>query len=164
MFFEDVVVGETVQFGSHLFTAEEIVAFASRYDPQSFHMDEEAARTGPFGRLAASGWHTAAIWMKLNVAARQAEEGSGPMQVGPSPGFKSLKWIVPVFAGDTLSFASCVTGKRVTSKPDWGLVFSHCTGHKADGTVAFSFEGCVLWRRRPAADLTVSDLRIPSGS
>jgi acyl dehydratase len=156
-FFEDITIGESTEFGSYTFTADEIVAFARRYDPQYFHMDAEAAKNGPFGRLAASGWHTASVWMKLNVAHRQAEqrkleaEGfAAPPPVGPSPGFKNLKWLQPVFAGDILWFAHKVTGKRPTSKPDWGLVFSDCTGRKGDGTLAFSFEGCVLWRRRPA--------------
>jgi acyl dehydratase len=155
-FFEDIAIGAATELGSYTFTADEIVAFARRYDPQYFHLDAEAAKNGPFGRLAASGWHTASVWMKLNVAHRQAgqrqleAEGGVAPAPGPSPGFKNLRWRLPVFAGETLWFAHQVTSKRTTSNPDWGLVFSDCTGKKRDGTLAFSFEGCVMWRRRPA--------------
>jgi acyl dehydratase len=156
MFFEEIAIGTVAELGTYTFTEHEIVAFARRYDPQYFHLDAEAAKTGPFGRLAASGWHTAAIWMKLNIAHRLAArhqveaKGDTVPATGPSPGFKNLRWRLPIFAGDTVSFAHRVTGKRTTSNPDWGLVFSDCTGRKSDDALAFSFEGCVMWPLRKA--------------
>ena len=155
-FFDDFEVGETRDFGAFLFTAEAIVAFARDYDPQSFHLSEEAAATGPFGRLAASGWHTAAVWMKLNVAQRDQDRadalarGETVGTLGPSPGFKDLKWLKPVYAGSRIVFGATVTGKRPTSRPGWGLVFHTGTGRSEDGELAFSFEGCIFAPLRPA--------------
>jgi acyl dehydratase len=154
-FYEDLSVGSSVELGSYLFTAEAIKAFARRYDPQPFHIDEHAAERGPFGRLAASGWHTAAIWMKLYVAHRRAievaleERGEQVPVPGPSPGFRNLKWSRPVFAGDRVSFASTIADKRTRPDPRWGLVFQLGTGRSEGGQV-LSFESGVLWERRPA--------------
>src|SRR5258708_3999226 len=88
-------IGVTVTLRSHTFEAEAIKAFARKYDPQVFHVDEEAAKKSVFGGLCASGWHTAATWMKLSVQARMDAGWTGPGPVpefGPSPGFKNLKW------------------------------------------------------------------------
>ena len=156
-FYEDVAVGDHVDLGTYCFTPEAIIGFARRYDPQTFHLDAEAARHSFFGQLAASGWHTASVWMKLYVAHRQSvireaeERGEQAPVPGPSPGFRNLRWIKPVFAGETISFAYTVTAKRASPRPGWGIVFRHGTGHKQDGTPAFSFEGSVLWQRRPAS-------------
>ena len=104
-FFE---IGVTTPLGSYVFDAEGIKAFARKYDPQPFHLDEEAAKNSVFGGLCASGWHTASVWMKLNVATPTngaAWQGTGPEPVfGPSPGFSNLKWLKPVFAGETVTF------------------------------------------------------------
>ena len=154
-FFEDLAVGVPVDLGPYLFTKEAIVSFAARYDPQTFHLDEEAALRGPFGRLAASGWHTAAVWMKLYVAHRAAERdrllaiGEAAAAPGPSPGFRNLRWLKPVFAGETIRFGYVVTAKRATARPGWGLVFRTGTGHDRSGALVYSFEGSVLWQRRP---------------
>lgn len=92
-FFEDLTIGETEELGSHSFTAEEIKAFAAAYDPQAFHLDEEAGRQSHFGGLCASGWHTAAVWMGLMIAhakrfAAEAEAAGRPVpELGPSPAF-----------------------------------------------------------------------------
>lgn len=149
-FYEDFDVGVSRDFGSFLFTAASIVAFARAYDPQSFHLGDEAAAAGPFGRLAASGWHTAAVWMKLNVAqcdrdrADAAARGEAVAALGPSPGFKALKWLKPVYADSRIVFGATITGKRPTSRPGWGLVFHTGTGRGEDGDLVFSFEGCVF--------------------
>ncbi|MGH6861040.1 MAG: MaoC/PaaZ C-terminal domain-containing protein, partial [Phyllobacterium sp.] len=95
-------IGVEIDLGTYTFTADEIIAFAEKYDPQRFHVDPEAARHSNFGALCASGWHTTAVWMRLNVknmkslvrAARQ--RGEQPPQFGPSPGFENLKWLKPV--------------------------------------------------------------------
>jgi acyl dehydratase len=98
LYFEDFQPGKIFELGSHTVTKDEIVAFASQFDPQPFHVDEEAAAEGPFGGLVASGWHTSAIWMRLwvtEVLNRSAGMGS--------PGIEELRWLQPVRPGDTLT-------------------------------------------------------------
>jgi acyl dehydratase len=155
LFLEDIEEGMVVELGSYLFERARMIAFARDYDPQEFHLDEDAAKRGPFGALSASGWHTAAGWMKCYVATNQAAEarlraaGKPVAEVGPSPGFTDLKWPKPVFAGDTVTYSTRVTGKRtLESRPDWGLVFSHNEGINQNGQLVFSFEGKVMTRRR----------------
>lgn len=156
-YLEDLIVGETDVLGSYTFTAEDIVAFARKYDPQRFHVDAEAAKSSLFGALCASGWHTASIWMKLMVAHRDRirewarAHGARPARLGPSPGFTNLKWLKPVYAGDTITYRSTVTGKRNSdSRPGWGLVSHHNTAFNQNGEEVFSFEGVVFWERRSA--------------
>lgn len=154
-FFEDIEVGDTLDLGEHTFTREDIVRFAEKYDPQAFHLSEEAAAQTHFGRLCASGWHTAAVFMKLWVARHKAlqEEalaaGQTPANIGPSPGFEDLKWIRPVFVGDTLRYRRVVTGKTESrTRPDWGLVHSDMQAFNQDSTLVFSFKGTVFVERR----------------
>lgn len=157
-FFEDLVVGTRLDLGSHTFTADEIVAFARRYDPQPFHLDDAAAADTPFGRLAASGWHTVATWMRLYVGHRHAvmaalrERGETPSRPGPSPGFRSLRWRRPVHPDDTISYASTLTAKHTSQRAGWGLVFHHNTGVNQDGHVVCEFDGSVYWECRPVED------------
>jgi acyl dehydratase len=155
--FEDLVVGETTWLGTHLFPQDEIIAFARDYDPQAFHVDPEAARRSPFGALAASGWHTGAAWMKCMVSSRDAireaalAQGDRPARLGSSPGFSNLKWLKPVYADDVVTYRTTTTSKRASvTRPRWGLVFHHNTGHNQRGELVFSFDGCVFWERRPA--------------
>jgi acyl dehydratase len=116
--FEDIEVGRAVPLGSRSVTAEEIVAFARAYDPQPFHLDEAAARSTPLGGLAASGWHTAGLMMRLYVdglLARTASMGS--------PGIEKLAWLAPVRPGDTLNGTFTATDKRVSkSRPEMGIL------------------------------------------
>ena len=153
-FFEELTVGDSHELGSFVFTAEEIVAFARSFDPQPFHMDEEAARNSSFGRLAASGWHTAAVWMACMVQHRKRQFAAAPERVarlGPSPGFKNLRWTKPVFAGDRITYHSQVMDKRESaSRPQWGLFFHRNTGVNQHGEEVFSFDGCVFVERKPA--------------
>ena len=113
-------IGQRREFGSFTFTAESIKKFAAQFDPQRFHLDEEEGRKSLFGGLAASGWHVGSVCMKLLVAdgQRQAREamarGEQVAIWGPSPGFRELRWIRPVLAGDTISFTSTVETKRVS--------------------------------------------------
>lgn len=156
-FFDDLVVGESLELGSLVFTAEEIVAFARSFDAQPFHMDEEAARKSSFGGLCASGWHTAAGWMAAMVVHRRGQEAafkaafgdaSAP-RLGPSPGFKNLRWLKPVYAGDRITYHSVLADKRASaSRPQWGLFFHHNTGVNQNGETVFSFEGCAFVERR----------------
>lgn len=156
LYLEEIEVGRVVQLGSVHFTREAVISFAKKYDPQPFHLDDAAAARGPFGKLTASGWHTAAKWMQCYVATNQAAEnetrslGREPALLGPSPGFTNLRWIKPVCPGDTITYRSTVTGKRdLNSRPEWGLVFALNEGFNQWGELVFSFESKVLTARRP---------------
>ena len=155
-YFEDIVIGARHELGSYTFTAERIKAFASKYDPQPFHLDEEAGRKSLFGGLAASGWHTAAACMRVGVdsrrraAERAKARGDGVVAGGPSPGFRNLRWPKPVLAGDTVTIFSEVMSKRATvTRPQWGLVFVLNTGENQHGELVFSFEASAFVARRP---------------
>jgi acyl dehydratase len=149
--FERIAVGDTHDYGSHIFTADEIKRFASAFDPQPFHTDESVAEAGPFGALAASGWHTASVMMRLFVTyfqregERAAARGEPLPQFGPSPGFDDLKWLRPVFAGDTITYAGRIIGKRETrSRPGWGIISMETTGVNQRGEPVFVFTGHVF--------------------
>ena len=131
VWFEDIVPGMRVDIGAHTFGREEIIAFATLYDPQPFHLSDAGAAASHFGRLAASGWQTAGIWMRHMVRARALVRAGlqRQPQLGPSPGFVNMRWLRPVFAGDTVQFDSTIFEKRATAtRPGWGLVTSHNTG------------------------------------
>lgn len=145
-FLEDIEVGARRDMGSFTFTPESIKAFAVQFDPQSFHLDEEAGRRSLFGGLAASGWHITAVGMKLLVADSQRQmaeavaRGEEPAVWGPSPGFRELRWLRPVLAGDTISYANEVAVVRATaSKPGWGLVQARNTATNQRGEVVCTF-------------------------
>jgi len=155
-FFEEIRVGEQAVLGSHTFTAQEIRAFAGRFDSQPFHMDEARARESLFGALCASGWHTAAICQRLAVAhraglvAEMESAGRAVAELGPSPGFRALKWLRPVYAGDTVTFSNRVTGKtELRSRPAWGLVTGLVEGRNQHGETVFSYNGELYLQRRP---------------
>lgn len=118
IFFEDLVPGTVSKFGRYDVTREEVIDFASKYDPQPFHLsDEEAAKTH-FGRLSASGWHTSAMVMAMLVENMKANPQAG---LG-SPGIDQLRWIKPVYPGDTLRVESELLEKRRSkSRPDMGI-------------------------------------------
>ncbi|MEP3048267.1 MAG: MaoC family dehydratase [Roseibium sp.] len=156
-FFEDSEIGDNLALGTYTFRAEDIIAFAQKYDPQPFHLSEEAAARTHFGRLCASGWHTAAVFMKLFVATSNRlrdeaiKKGETPGKLGPSPGFEDLKWIKPVFAGDTLSYQWVTTGKTESrSRPEWGLLNFDILAHNQDNVLVFSLKGTVFAERRDA--------------
>ena len=144
-------IGETITLGSHTFTAGEIKAFAAKYDPQRFHMDEREAENSVFGALCASGWHTASTWMKYNLTRRQdtveqAWEGTGKRpQFGPSPGIANLKWLKPVYAGETITFTrKALAHRALASRPGWRILTILCGAHDADGKPVLEFESSVL--------------------
>ena len=156
-FFEDVQTGDTADLGSYTFTPDAIRAFASQFDPQPFHLDEEAAKASHFGGLIASGWHVSAIWMKLMIAhsdrlAEEARSAGLPVaQLGPSPGFRDLAWLQPVRAGDTLRYVWETTGTRSSaSRPGWGIVSMRNRAFNQADALAFQFDGAVFWQMRPA--------------
>ncbi len=114
-FYDRVEPGMVVDIGNHTFEREEIIAFAEQFDPQRFHLDEEAAKDSLFGALCASGWHVVSIWMRLNVAHRKFElarltgVSENAIVFGPSPGIRNLRWRHPVFPGDTIRFTNTIT-------------------------------------------------------
>jgi acyl dehydratase len=154
-FFEDIEIGQRRELGSFTFTAEGIKKFAAQFDPQRFHLDEEAGKKSLFGGLAASGWHVGSVCMKLLVAdgqrqAREAAARGEPLAIwGPSPGFRELRWIKPVLAGDTISFASEVESLRFSEKrPEWGILQARNTGANARGEQVFSVLATAFVPRR----------------
>jgi acyl dehydratase len=154
-FFEDLKVGQRRELGSFTFTAELIKKFAAQFDPQAFHLDEEAGRNSLFGGLAASGWHVASVCMKLLVAdaqrqaAEMAARGEKVAIWGPSPGFRELRWLKPVLAGDVISYASEVETLRTSEKrPEWGIAQARNTGTNQRGELAFSFLATAFVPRR----------------
>ena len=154
-FFEDIAVGMRRDLGSFTFTAEDIKRFAAQFDPQRFHLDEEEGRKSLFGGLAASGWHVGSVCMKLLVAdgQRQAREAAARGEKiaiwGPSPGFRDLKWIRPVLAGDTISFASEVMSLRTSEKrPQWGVLEARNSGVNQRGEPVYSILATAFVPRR----------------
>jgi acyl dehydratase len=144
-FFEDLEVGQRRELGSYTFTPEAIKAFARQFDPQRFHLDEEEGRNSLFGGLAASGWHVGSVCMKLLVAKGQQETaetlaaGGTPAVWGPSPGFRELRWLKPVLAGDTITFTSVVEALRTSdSRPEWGIATARTTGVNQKGEPVYS--------------------------
>ena len=154
-FYEDLHVGERVQLGSYLFTAEDIKTFAGQYDPQRFHIDEDEGKRSPYGALIASGWHTGSIWMRKLVDYHKAEietlrqRGEQVPALGPSPGFRELKWHKPVFAGDTVTYAIELIAKRLSqSRPRSGIIEMLATGDNQNGVRVISFVSTTFIERR----------------
>jgi acyl dehydratase len=154
-FFEDLEIGQRREIGSFTFTPELIKKFAAQFDPQRFHLDEEAGRNSLFGGLAASGWHVGSVCMKLLVAdgKRQMQEAAARGEKialwGPSPGVRDLRWLKPLLAGDTIAYASEVAAKRASEKrPEWGIVEARNTGTNQRGELAFSLLATAFVPRR----------------
>lgn len=145
--------GTTVTLGSHTFEAGEIKEFAGKYDPQPFHLDEAMAEKSVFGRLCASGWHTCAMWMRHSVRYREQVakprwDGPGPCpEFGPSRGFENLKWLKPVYVGDTIAFTRQVIGHHAhPSRPGWRLVGLACGAVNQASDTVLQFDSSVLVR------------------
>jgi acyl dehydratase len=154
-FFEDIGIGARRELGAFIFTADDIKRFATQFDPQRFHLDEEEGRKSLFGGLAASGWHVASVCMKLLVAdgkrVRQEAIARGEEVAvwGPSPGFRELRWIRPVLAGDTIRFSNVVETKRASEKrPEWGILQARNTGINQRDEQVFSFLATAFVPRR----------------
>jgi acyl dehydratase len=143
--------GNAVVTGSLLFTADDIITFARKFDPQPFHTDAEAAKDYVFGALCASGWHTCAGWMKTYVAyivretGRLEAAGHEPPKLGPSPGFKKLQWLKPVYAGDTITYSMTLMESRpLISRPGTWINTSENSGVNQKGETVLRFEGSIL--------------------
>jgi acyl dehydratase len=147
IYFEDLEVGTESYFGSYGVTREEVLEFARNYDPQPFHLsDEEAAKTH-FGRIAASGWHTCAMTMAVIARKVVGEDQAG---LG-SPGVDELRWLKPVYPGDTLHVRGKIVDKTPSrSKPEIGSFRTETTVTNQDGVPVMRFTSIVLIRRRPA--------------
>lgn len=150
-YYEDVEIGETTQLGEYHVTEEEIVEFAEMYDPQPFHVDETAAKGSMFGELVASGWHTAAMCMRLLVDG--PVEGDEDRAVMGSPGIEQLRWHEPVRPGTTLTARTEAIEKRPSeSDPSRGFVKFRLEGYDEDGTLLISWIGTTIWARRDATE------------
>jgi acyl dehydratase len=155
-YFDDLKIGDVLMTGRHVFKAEEIKAFARRFDPQLFHVDEAEAERSHFGALVASGWHTASVWMRLHIDHRRAEQedmrarGEPVAASGPALGLSDLKWLKPVYAGDVIDYTSEITAVRVSgSRPTHGLVTILTTGVNQNGDSVISFASTTFVERRP---------------
>ena len=150
--------GARKELGSYVFTADAIIEFARQFDPQRFHVDAEAAKASVFGGLCASGWHTASIWMKLNIAAGVADtrqalaEGRTLPEFGPSPGFRNLRWFKPVYAGDEIFYSRTIRGSRpLASRPGWSILELISEARDKNGDLVMSFDSAALIRFPEAA-------------
>ena len=141
---EDFPVGHVREFGGLLVMREAVLDFARAYDPQPFHLDDEAAKASLFGRIAASGWHTCAMAMRMMCDAYLLESAA----LG-SPGVENLRWHKPVFPGDTLGVRLTVLEARPSaSRPEVGLVKSHWDVSNQHGEIVLSMQGWGMYRRR----------------
>jgi acyl dehydratase len=144
-YFEDFTAGDVFELGARTVTRDEIVAFAREFDPQPFHLDESAAADGTFGGLVASGWHTAAIFMRLYVDAVLSDTVS----MG-SPGVEELRWLRPVRPGDTLRGRLTVLETTPSSRrPDRGTLRLGCELLAGDGKVVLAMVARGYFGRRP---------------
>ena len=157
-FYEDMEIGARREIGAYTFTAEAIKKFAAKFDPQRFHLDEEEGRNSLFGGLAASGWHVGSACMKLLVADGQrrmkeaAARGEKVAVWGPSPGFRDLRWIRPVLAGDTVTFSTGIETKRVSeSRPGWGIIETRTGGVNQRGEDVYSIRATAFVPLREVA-------------
>ncbi|AJG18564.1 MULTISPECIES: MaoC family dehydratase [Cupriavidus] len=146
LYFEDFAVGSKRDLGSHLVTEEEILTFARQYDPQPFHIDKEAAQKSIYKNLISSGWMTCSIMMRLlvdNMTSKAASMGS--------PGVDEIRWLKPVYAGDTLSVSLVVLDARASSsKPDRGVVHTQWEATNQRGELVCTVKGMGMYGRRPA--------------
>jgi acyl dehydratase len=153
MYFEDFPLNVKVTLGRYAFTEANILAFARAYDPQPFHVDKQAAAKSPYGGLIASGWHTAAVWMKLMLAQRRARilAGEEETQVNyVSPGVRDLRWLKPVRPGTVLTYTNETTTKLDwPSRPEFGLIEGINEARDEADELYYSFVNRVLIARRP---------------
>jgi acyl dehydratase len=145
-YFEDFQPGEIFELGSHTVSADEIIAFGRQFDPQPFHVDPERARQSTFGGLVASGWHSAAIYMRLSV---DGFIGASANSMG-SPGIDGIKWLKPVRPGDTLKGRVTVLEVIASkSRPDRGTLKTLGELVNQDGDVVMQIRAVGFFGRRP---------------
>ena len=143
-YWEDFKLGERVELGSKQVTAEEIIEFASKYDPQPFHVYPAAAKASIFGGLIASGWHTCSMVMRMMCDSYVLQAAS----LG-SPGVDHVKWVMPVRPGDRISAFRTTLETRVSnSRPEVGIVKSLWEVFNQDGALVMTMEGYGMFGRR----------------
>ena len=146
IYFEDLEIGAESDFGSYAVTREEVLDFARKYDPQPFHLSDEAAAKTHFGRIAASGWHTCAMTMAVIARSVVDDEQAG---LG-SPGIDELRWLKPVYPGDTIHVRGKIISKTPSrSRPDIGSFRTETIVTNQDNVPVMTFTSIVLIRRRP---------------
>jgi len=144
-YFEDFEPGKTIDVGSRTVSEEEIIEFASKYDPQPFHIDKDAAAKSIYGGIIASGWHTCGMIMRLMVDGFLKEAAS----LG-SPGVDEIRWIKPVRGGDTLHVTTtALDAKPSGSKPDRGVIVTLWEAKNQHGELVATVKGMGMFRRRP---------------
>lgn len=146
LYWEDIEDGSERVFGTYAVTREEVLEFARKYDPQPFHLSDEAAAKTHFGKIAASGWHTAAMTMRVivNELTREPQAGLG------SPGVDELRWIKPVYPGDRLTVHGTILDKTPSrSKPHLGTIRTQTSVTNQDGVEVMRYTSIVLMQRRP---------------
>src|SRR5215471_2523015 len=153
MYFEDAPLNVKTVLGSYTFTVENIIAFARAYDPQAFHVDKEAAEKSPYRGLIASGWHTAAVWMKLMLEHRRRRIEAGDEKTQDnfvSPGVRDLKWLKPVRPGTTLTYTNEIFAKSEwKTRPQFGLIEGMNEARDERGELYYSFINRVLIAKKP---------------
>ena len=144
--FEDFEPGDEVEFGHYEVTRDEVIDFARKYDPQPFHLSDEAAAATHFGRLAASGWHTCAMAMAV-IARHMVAQGQAGLG---SPGVDELRWLKPVYPGDRLTVRGRVVETTPSrSKPHIGTVRTETMVTNQDGADVMRYTSIIMYRRRP---------------
>ncbi len=145
-FLRDFKIGDKAQIGSHTFTAYDIRRFAQRYDPQPFHLSDEAAAKTHFKRMCASGWHTVCAWMPLMLAHRDrhtAEMQARGEEIAPNgvgAGVRDLKWLQPVYVDDIVTYVNEIVDIRAsTRRRGWGLLSTHVTATNQRGERVMTF-------------------------
>ena len=151
-YYEDLVIGTVTKSDrTYEVTREEVIEFAGKYDPQPFHLDDEAAAKTHFGRISASGWHTAAMTMRMMVEGWQTQEPTAGLG---SPGVDELRWKKPVYPGDTLRVESeLISKRRMQSRREMGLMKSRQTVYNQHGEIVLTMvSNGLIAVRDPASD------------
>ena len=146
-YFEDFSVGRVFDSGTRQLSEQDILGFAREYDPQYFHTDPEAAKQSIFGGLIASGWQTVGVCMRLMCDSYLLETSS----LG-SPGVDAVRWVKPVYPGDTLRMrATVIAAKPSSSKPDRGMATMRCEVFNQKDELVMHMQSMQMMGRRPAA-------------
>lgn len=147
IYYEDLTTGRRFHTASHTLSEDEIIAFASQFDPQPFHTDPQAAKTSVFDGLAASGWHTSSLTMRLITASELKYVANGLIGMG----IRDMRWPRPTRAGDTLRAEIEVLGQKPSaSQPDFGVVQLRWTTLNQHDDIAMQLETSIWVARRPA--------------
>ncbi|RVT41151.1 MaoC family dehydratase [Sphingobium algorifonticola] len=148
-YFEDIEIGEVERFGHYVVERQEVIDFASKYDPQPFHLSDEAAAKTHFGKIAASGWHTAGMFMAMFVAHIQKNPERQAASLG-ALGVDELRWHRPCHPGDILRCEAEVIEKSVSqSRPEMGIIKSRITVFNQDNKRMMTLMPIAMWRTRP---------------